>query len=232
MANMSPNRTRLVLIDAAGTLIEPAEPVEAIYQQVFSKYGWEVEAAPLRKSFRATFGGLGDPHFSGHPDGDAAERAWWREVVRRTGLAVGIEPEGEVFDGCFEELFEYYASGKAWAVFPEVEEVLDELRARGVKLAVVSNFDRRLHRVLAELDLAAKFDLILTSADVSSRKPSPTLLEVAMDRLAQPPAATRLVGDSHEADGGAAEAAGVQVFIVDRPRTTLRDFLKWLDEDF
>jgi len=101
-----------------------------------------------------------------------------------------------------------------------------------MELAVVSNFDRRLHRVLADLGLSEHFELVLTSADVSSRKPSPLLLQEAMTRLGHPPEKTRLVGDSRMADGGAAKAAGVKVYILDRPRTTLRDFLKWLDEDF
>jgi len=235
MADMSPNPPNwpeLILFDAAGTLIEPAHPVEEVYQRVFAKFGWEVEAADLRCSFRSTFGNLDDPHFSYHADGDAAERAWWREVVRRTALAVGIEPEGDDFDRCFGELFDHYAAGSAWSVFPEVTEVLDEIRSRGMKLAVVSNFDRRLHRVLAEQGLAECFDLVLTSADVSSRKPSPILLGEAMSRLGHAPGTTRLVGDSASADGGAAAAAGVEVYILDRPRTTLRDFTKWLDEDF
>lgn len=232
MANMSRDRPELILFDAAGTLIEPAHPVEEIYQRAFAGFGWEVDAVDLRRSFRATFGGLGDPHFSDHADGDAAERAWWREVVRRTGIAVGVEPEGVAFDQCFDELFEHYAAGSAWSVFPEVMEVLGEIRNRGAKLAVVSNFDRRLHRVLAELGLAECFDLVLTSADVSARKPSPILLGEAMNRLGHAPETTRLVGDSASADGGAAAAAGVGVYILDRPRTTLQDFTKWLDEDF
>lgn len=230
MAEMSRNRMDLILIDAAGTLIEPAHPVEEIYQRVFSKFGREVAAADLRKSFRAIFSGLEDPHFSAHPNGDAAERAWWREVVRRTGTAVGVDLEEAVFERCFDELFEYYASGSAWSVFPEVPEVLEEMRGRGMKLAVVSNFDRRLQRVLVEVGLADHLDLILTSADVAARKPSPVILQEAMKRFGRPPAETRLVGDSRTADGGAAAAAGIRVFILDRPHTTMVDFARWLDE--
>lgn len=230
MTNMSRNRPELILFDAAGTLIEPAQPVEEIYQRVFAEFGWEVAAADLRTSFRATFGGLGDPHFSDHMDGDSAERAWWREVVRRTAQAVGIEPEGDAFDRCFEDLFGYYASGSAWSVFPEVEEVLEEMQGRGIKLAVVSNFDRRLHRVLAEQGLAERFELILTSADVSSRKPSPVILQEAMNRLGHTPRETWLVGDSQAADGGAAMAAEIRVFILDRPHTTLINFSRELGE--
>jgi putative hydrolase of the HAD superfamily len=228
---MSRKRPELVLFDAAGTLIEPAEPVAAVYRRIFAKHGWDSDEGELKRGFRDTFAGLAEPDFSKW-DGDAAERAWWREVVARTAVSAGIDPAGGKFEECFEELFEYYASGAAWSVFPEAIEVLEKLRAEDLKRAVVSNFDRRLHRVLEELGLAGWFDLVLTSADVAARKPSPKLLQVAMAKFSQSPATTRLVGDSQFADGGAATAAGVEVFILDRPETSLADFVKWLDESF
>jgi putative hydrolase of the HAD superfamily len=228
---MSPKRPELILFDAAGTLIEPAEPVAAVYQRIFAKHGWDSDEADLKRGFRETFAGLAEPDFS-KGEGDAAERVWWREVVSRTAVLAGIDPAGEKFEECFEELFEHYANGAAWKVFPEAIGVLEKLRAEDLKMAVVSNFDRRLHRVLKELGLAGYFDLVLTSADVSARKPSPKLLEVAMARFSQAPETTRLVGDSRSADGGAANAAGVKVFILDRPETTLADFGKWLGVNF
>jgi putative hydrolase of the HAD superfamily len=222
----------LLLFDAAGTLIAPAEPVADVYCRIFANYGWKTDPALLKEGFRRTFAGLADPDFQEDGDGDAAERAWWRQVVAATALSAGIEPVGGEFEACFGELFSHYAAGSAWSVFPEVREVLGRLRTSGVKMAVVSNFDRRLHQVLAELGLTGYFDLILTSADVSARKPRPKLLEVAMAHFRAIPDTTRLVGDSEAADGGAARAAGMQAFILDRPRTGLMDFIQWLDGDF
>jgi hypothetical protein len=40
------------------------------------------------------------------------------------------------------------------------------------------------------------------------------------------------VGDSRSADGGAATAAGVEVFILDRPLKTLEAFAAGMDEYF
>ena len=221
---MSSRPPELLLFDAAGTLIEPAEPVARVYQRYFARHGWAAEELHLKRSFREIFAGLADPEFQDHTDGDLAERAWWRGVVRETAAAAGVEPEGEAFEECFADLFGHYAAGSAWAVFPEVRGVLEELKDCGFRMAVVSNFDRRLHRVLEELDLTRWFDLVLTSADVSARKPSPVLLQSAMRHLAVAPEHTRLVGDSQSADGGAAAAAGVEAFILNRPHTTLADF--------
>lgn len=229
---MSGNRVELLLFDAAGTLIEPSEPVESVYQRHFAARGWETDAAVIRAGFRETFAGLGEPAFSLKDNGNAAEREWWRQVVDRTALSAGIDPAGADFADCFNGLFDHYARGDAWRPFSEVAGVLERLKGTGVKMAVVSNFDRRLHRVLEELDLAKWFDLVLTSADVRARKPSPRLLDEAMDRLGVTPAKSRLTGDSEHADGGAAKAAGVPLFLLNRPRITLTDFVNWLPKDF
>ncbi len=223
--------TPLLLFDAAGTLIAPAHPVEDIYHRTFLRHGWETDPAAIRKSFRSTFSSLPDPDYPAHPDGDAAERAWWRRVVDATATAAGIDPAAPAFAPCFRDLFHHYARGDAWTVFPEVPAILEELRATGARMAVVSNFDLRLHQVLDELRLTRHFDLILTSACVRARKPSPLLLRAALSHFHTPPALARLVGDSGTADGGAARAAGIPAYILDRPATTLDDFTRWLQAD-
>ncbi|MFT3990306.1 MAG: HAD family hydrolase [Luteolibacter sp.] len=221
----------LVLLDAAGTLIDLAEPVENVYARVFLQFGWEVPPEVIKAGFRETFASLADPDFSGHADGETAERAWWREVVARTARAGGVLSSGDDFERCFETLFHYYARGNAWRAFPEVKEVLEKLRVAGWKLVVVSNFDGRLRTVLSELGLAQQVDAILTSSDVMARKPSPKLLRAGMDLY---PQAERVVhvGDSLKLDDGAAKAAGVPVFLVQRPEVDLRNLEEWLNFTF
>ncbi|MFT4177288.1 MAG: HAD family hydrolase [Luteolibacter sp.] len=211
----------LILLDAAGTLIRTAEPVEEVYARVFGEFGWRADSSRLRAGFRETFAWMADPDFGNYDEGEAAERAWWREVVGKTAETAGISSEGPGFEECFETLFAFYARGDAWEPFPEVEEVLESLRRKGWKLALVSNFDGRLRNVLAELGLADRVDAVLTSSDVRARKPKPDLLRAAMALF---PDVSRVVhvGDSEKLDGGAAEAAGVPVFLLNRPAVDLR----------
>lgn len=229
---MPGNEGRLLLFDAAGTLIEPAEPVEEVYCRCFAAAGWKADAAGVRMSFRRTFAEIGDPDFSSDGSGEGAEKAWWRRVVEETARAGGVVAKGRGFEDCFEGLFEHYAAGSAWRVFPEVGEVLERFKRKGFRMAVVSNFDRRLHRVLEEAGLSGWFDAVLTSADVSARKPSPRLLEEVMRRFGIAPSGTKLTGDSEIADGGAGRAAGVEVFLLERPEKTLAGFETWVDEFF
>lgn len=229
--SMPPQPPDLLLFDAAGTLIEPAEPVAAVYKKYFSKWGWEVGEDTLKSGFRSAFSMCQAPQF-GTASGEEAERAWWRGVVAETARVAGIDPSGPAFEACFADLYSHYAAGAAWSVFPEVRQVLEAFKGRGMKMAVVSNFDQRLHQVLRELHLAEYFDLVRTSADVGARKPSPLLLEAALARLSASATRSILVGDCATADGGAAATAGMEVFILDRPRTTLETFALRVDEIF
>jgi len=222
----------LILFDAAGTLIDVAEPVEMTYDRYFSQFGWETDPVKIRQSFRTTFADLPEPSFSDPAQGDQAEKAWWRDVVHKTGQAAGIDTGLESFERCFEKIFTHYASGSAWSVFPETIEVLNRLRSSGAKMAVVSNFDRRLHRILEQMGLSGYFDRVITSADVGARKPSPAILNAALEIFSVSPKNACLVGDSDAADRAAATAAGLPVFILDRPQTGLIDFEKWINETF
>ena len=124
---------------------------------------------------------------------------------------------------CFEALFEHYACFTAWRVFPEAAEALDEARREGFRVAVVSNFDRRLHRILEGAGLS--FEFVLTSADARVRKPDPAIFRQALDRLDLQPAEVLHAGDSAMADVAGARAAGIEPYLLDRPCRNLRGFL-------
>lgn len=215
---------RAFLFDAAGTLIEPAEAVAEVYARHAAAFGLELDASSIREAFGVAFGSSGDPDWERHPEGDGAERAWWRRVVGLTlEQAAGRALPEKLVDDCFEALFAHYDAPAAWRVFPEVAEVLDRALHEGFRLAVVSNFDRRLHRVIGGLGL--EFEFVLTSADARARKPDPWIFRQALDRLALSPAEVLHVGDSRRADLEGSAAAGIGGFLLERPAIDLRGFL-------
>ncbi|MCW1923423.1 HAD family hydrolase [Luteolibacter arcticus] len=213
-----------LFLDAAGTLIEPAEPVAEVYARTAAAFGQPVEPALVKKWFRLAFGGIGDPEYAAYPDGDAAEREWWGNVVLTVfNKSLGTPlPEG-FFRPCFEALFAHYADPAAWRVFPEVPGVLADARAAGLRLAVVSNFDLRLRGILAGHGL--HFDEVITSADACARKPDFAIFRMALDRLGLHPHEVLHAGDSPVADMEGAGAAGIEACLIERPASDLRTFL-------
>jgi putative hydrolase of the HAD superfamily len=206
---------RALTLDAAGTLIEVAEPVGETYARIAWRHGISVVPAEVEGRFRAALAVAPPLAFAGVSAVGlrAREREWWRAVVR---AALGAPPSVPAFDRCFDELFRHYASGAAWHVFPEVPAALAALRARGLVLAVVSNFDSRLAPLLTDLGIASLVDHVFVSSTVGYAKPDPTIFRVACTTLGVSPRMTVHTGDSAALDVSGALAAGLGAVLVDR----------------
>jgi putative hydrolase of the HAD superfamily len=103
-----------------------------------------------------------------------------------------------------------------FAAFPEVPRVLDELRARGHALAVVSNWDVSLHEVLERTGLASRFDAVVVSAEIGAAKPDPEPFRRALAALGAAPGDALHAGDRLDEDVAGARAAGVRAVLVTR----------------
>ncbi len=104
------------------------------------------------------------------------EKGWWKELVRR--VFAESEPVSD-FDAFFEELYSLFEQKRVWRVYPDVRVTLRRLEARGVTMGVVSNFDARLHRVMAATGLSRYFKFVLASAETGAAKPDPRFFEKA-----------------------------------------------------
>lgn len=90
-----------------------------------------------------------------------------------TAEALGIEAPTNV-------LAEVADRGISFNPYPESESVLEELRAMGVSLYVVSNWDILLEGVLTDLGWRDYFDGVIVSAVVGSEKPERDIFEEAL----------------------------------------------------
>ena len=224
---------RAVLLDAAGTLIDVAGPLGDTYSGLAREFGGELDPETLTTGFRIAFADTPPMAFPGRTgaDLDRAERDWWRAVVDRVTRAAGGVPE---FDAYFDRLYAHYASAPAWRVYPEVPDVLEALRARGLRLAVVSNFDTRLPPLLDALGLATFFDAVVCSGETGAAKPDGAIFARALAALGVEASEALHVGDSREADYEGARAASIEALLVDRdadvhPAGTIPDLRGILD---
>jgi putative hydrolase of the HAD superfamily len=207
-------RIAAVTLDAAGTLFTVAAPVGETYARIAARHGIERRPAELETRFRAAFRAA-PPQACPDPEPQrlgACERGWWRRVVRATLDA----PDDPGFDACFDQLFAHFATPGAWRVHPDVHPALAELRARAVRLAVVSNFDRRLGTILTGLGLAPSFDLVLASTAVGAAKPAAAIFARAVAGLGVDAAHALHAGDGLREDVHGARAAGLRAVLVDR----------------
>jgi putative hydrolase of the HAD superfamily len=104
----------------------------------------------------------------------------------------------------------------AFTPYPEVPGVLRDLRALGLTLVVVSNWDVSLHDVLRDTGLAELVDAVVTSAEHGAAKPDPRLFAHALALAGAAPQDAVHAGDDLDADVAGARAAGVRAVLVAR----------------
>lgn len=218
---LAPGDGDAVLFDAAGTLIEPIEPVGQTYAAVAGQFGSVLDPAILARAFGDVFRSMPAMAFnvSSMEALRRLERDWWRTLV--TGVLDRAGTAVDEFDAFFDRLYAHYARCDAWRIYPDVPLVLQELSARGCKLAVVSNFDSRLPDILDALGLADRFDAILYSTRAGSAKPDGAIFRQALDILGVTAERSVHVGDSLDADYRGAIAAGITGLLIKRDETKL-----------
>jgi len=215
LKNSSDTRTKAVFLDAAGTLIKPARRVGESYAAIAAKYGKSVTPAELFERFRICFDSAPPLAFPGAAPAEIEplERQWWNRLVTQV-----FEPWGEFarFDDYFDELFAYFAQPEAWRLYPEAIETIAALKQRGLVLAVISNFDSRLVRILNGLNVGASFAHIFVSSAVGHAKPQPEIFNIALARFGLAPEQVLHIGDSENNDLQGASNAGLRALLVDR----------------
>ncbi|MBV9463710.1 MAG: HAD-IA family hydrolase [Verrucomicrobiae bacterium] len=202
---------RGVYFDAGGTLLYPHPSVGEVYAKVLRRWGAEIPGEPLQAAFARAW--KLRSHAPKNFVDEHSEKSWWYELVRDTLRELASV---EDFDGFFEDLFVTFASAEHWRVYDGARECLDALRSSGMKLGILSNWDRRLRRILAETGLDRLVDEVVISSEVGSEKPNAAIFREAARRWSFAPAELLCVGDSHYHDIAPALALGWRALLIHR----------------
>jgi putative hydrolase of the HAD superfamily len=209
-------RPRVIFFDAAGTLIEVRGSVGEIYSRVAREFGFETNHQTLQQNFVLRFREQPPMAFPVEtPDAELIEleKDWWRNLVKAVFVGLGSFPR---FDQFFDELFERFRGRQFWRVYDDVEPALTELKRRGVRLGVISNFDSRLYDVLRACRLSRFFDSVHISTRAGAAKPDPAIFQAALSHQGIEPGQAWHIGDSSREDVEGALAAGLQAFLINR----------------
>lgn len=206
---------KAVLFDVGSTLLYPCPSVAETFADVAQARGHaltvrdvEPHMPAMNEFYEAEY--LRDGDFWCSHEGSVA--IWldqYRYVCHLTGLAHDAE-------GIANDVQDAYWRADHWALYADVLDCLKELKARGLALGVVSNWDARLEELLRDLRLLPYFDTVVSSADVGYRKPDPMVFRLALERLGVDASCAVHVGDRPDADGDGAAAVGAHPIIVDR----------------
>ncbi len=133
--------------------------------------------------------------------------------VTGDALDFALETMGLVEPGLRDRLMQLYL---ALDPFPEVPEVLQQLRATGFATAILSNGSpQMLAAAIENAGLAGLFDHVLSVEEVGVYKPHPKVYRLACDRLAMA-AGTIAFQSSNAWDAHAASAFGMRTVWCNR----------------
>jgi putative hydrolase of the HAD superfamily len=189
-----------------GTLLQLEPPAPRLQASMRDRLGIELPLDRCEAGMRA------EMRYYGANSERAVDDAALAAVRLECADALAAGPAGPELLPCLTDAI-------AFVAFPDADPALASLEARGLRLAVVSNWDVSLPPVLARLGLADHFEAIVHSAGVGAAKPDPRPFLAAVEALGLAPAACVHVGDHPVNDGEGARRAGLRAILVDRDGT-------------
>jgi 2-haloacid dehalogenase len=124
----------------------------------------------------------------------------YREVLRETARRLGVDADPA-------------ASLPDWPVFDDVRAALEDVRARGWRLAILTNSDRDLIEASIQA-IGVPFDLSIVASEIGSYKPAPHHWHAFADAIGRLPDVH--VAQSHFHDVVPATALGIPTIWINR----------------
>lgn len=181
------------IVDLDGTMIDTVGDFEQALARTLAEFG----LAPVDRGFITRTVGRGSMH-----------------LLAQTLAQAGGAPE--LLAPAWTHYQRHYAdiNGRHADVYPGVREGLAAMRARGWRLACVTNKPRAFAVALLEAKgLLPLFELVFGGDSFERHKPDPLPLVKTCEALGTRPACTLMLGDSRN-DCEAARAAGCPVVLV------------------
>jgi putative hydrolase of the HAD superfamily len=203
---------RAVSFDVGGTLIRPWPSVGHVYAEVAAESGFPaLDPDDLTHRFSEAWSLLKPSRYS---------REEWAAIVDAT--FAGLIPDG-ASRALFPTLYDRFNDVRCWEIFDDVLPTLLSLKLAGLKLVILSNWDERLRRLLAKLELLPAFDEVVVSCEIGAAKPTRAIFETAEARLKLSPRELLHIGDSQREDLAGALACGWNALLIDRSRAAAPD---------
>ncbi len=202
-----------VIFDAGETLVHPHPSFPELLARFINDRGHSVGVADVLVAEAALAEALSRWQGSarGWSTTPEASREFWaglyRELLRHLDIDDPDLPD---------RLYERFTLPENYALFEDALPALTELRSRGYRLGVVSNWQAWLEGLLTSLEVMPMLDALVVSGIEGVEKPDPRIFQIALERIGVPAERTCYVGDSPAFDVEAARAVGMQALLIDR----------------
>lgn len=207
---------RAVTLDCAGTLVQVDWQIDRFAVEAAAHAGLELppEASSI---YRRMFGErlpefialnrLRDP---------SAGKEFYRRLNGEWLALFDIGPDKVIPLEESADLLAFGPGSTLFSLFEDALPALKTLRDKGLRIAIVSNWDYTLHRVLEMLGISPFLEFALASLEEGFEKPDPRLFHLALDRLSLRAEEVLHIGDHTLDDLEGARNAGMPSCLLDR----------------
>lgn len=147
-----------------------------------------------------------------------SDRAFWVRVYDHILRSLELQRELTEDDlhRCCHELYDIFTAADSYELFGDVEDGLRELKARGYRLGIVSNFAPTLRGILLAKGILHYFDPVLVSTEVGLEKPDPAIFKLALERSGLNAEDILYIGDHDRNDIWAPAQVGIDAVKIIR----------------
>jgi putative hydrolase of the HAD superfamily len=207
------DRYRAVFFDAGGTLIYA--PLEETFVDICAKHGVDLDIERVNEAYEV-FVREDTSFFKKNRDLASQDPVrFWNQCNKQMLEYLGVDGDTVAIAKQITDVFPT-SSAIQWRIYSDVPNSLGELKEMGFALGVISNFDPFLKDILARLDLAQYFNVIIASTEVGVLKPDPEIFRLALEKVGLDAEDSIYVGDAYYPDIVGATSAGLTPVLIDR----------------
>ena len=212
-----------ISLDAADTLFFIKKGLGNTYYEILKKYTNKFEPKEISNCFKKYFNSRPGLHFTGLKGSELenAEKKWWYRLVKDIFDELGMF---ESFDDYFNDLYKHFEFD-AWEIFDDTTPFLKELKRKGFKIIITSNFDSRIFKVCDGLGISPYINHFTISSQSGCAKPDKDFFLKSLNDSGSDIKTTIHIGDNPELDYSACEKIGLKAFLIDRDEKINGDYV-------
>ena len=223
----SPLWPRAVLFDCAQTLLEVRWDEGELIRRAAAQINLTLPDGAVTR-YRQMHRERREAYVSAHRTPGSVD-AFWDQVLRDWMAEFGVADAWHVpiAEACESLIFG--PDSPFFKAYDDSVTTLSALRDGGIRLAIVSNWDSSLERLLKVHGLLDYFEVVAASLVVGVEKPDPRIFQWTLERLGLGPEDCLHIGDSEADDAVGAQNAGIPYRLIDRANP-VRDGISNLGE--
>jgi len=218
------NPVKAVFFDVGWTLSYPQRSLWDCFAEVIREEGIETSSGEVEQTAHSMIASRREQAIrefldgAEYPDSDEEFEALFLVMGHVMLKKAGVEGD---CDALTRDVLERFWLLENWAIYPDVINAIERLRARQIRIGILSNATSALVGFLEELGLLQYFDFAIISAIEGTKKPDRRIFERALEQAGVEVADAAHVGDMYLEDILGARNVGVRPFLIDRGRDSL-----------